>query len=198
MISVEDIKKLENNAGISKLALMENAGKAIYRSIKEKFPDLKDKKILIISYHGNNGGDGFVAARLLCEEAETDLLFIGDEDKFREESKANFKRIENNERIQILIDPEQVDFDDYDIIIDAMLGTGFSGEIKETIGLCIDLINSSKAYKIAVDIPTGLNPGTGEIADKAVNADLIVTFHDIKPGLEQFKDRTVIADIGIK
>jgi len=59
------------------------------------------------------------------------------------------------------------------------------------------LINDSKAYKIAVDIPTGLNPDTGEIIDKAVNADLVITFHDIKNGLEKLKDKTVIVDIGI-
>lgn len=191
------MKELENNCGISKITLMENAGRGIYTSIKEKFPDLKDKRILIVAYHGNNSGDGFVSARLLCEEAETDILFIGDEDKFKEEAKTNFKRIENSERIQTLIDPEQIDFDDYDIIIDAMLGTGSSGELKEPIRSTVDLINDSKAFKIAVDIPTGLDPETGEIKEKAVNADLIVTFHDIKPGLEQFKDKVVIVDIGI-
>ncbi len=197
MISTEDIKQLEDSCRIPKVTLMENAGRGIYNTIKEKFPDLKEKRILIVAYHGNNGGDGFVAARLLCEEAETDILFIGDESKFKEEAAINFKRIENNERIQILIEPEQIDFDDYDIIIDAMLGTGAIGELKEPISSIIDLINDSKAYKIAVDIPTGIDPDTGEIAEKAVNADLIITFHDIKRGLEKFKDKTVIVDIGI-
>jgi len=198
MINTEEMKQLEDKCEISKVTLMENAGRGIYKVIKEKFPDLKDKKILIVAYHGNNGGDGFVAARLLCEEAETDVLFIGDETRFKEEAEINFKKIENNEKIQILIDPEQIDFDDYDIIIDAILGTGASGELKEVIRLCIDLINNSKAYKIAVDIPTGINPDTGEIAEKTVNADLIITFHDIKQGLEKFKDKTIIFDIGIK
>ena len=169
----------------------------VYNVIKERFPDLKEKKILIVAYHGNNGGDGFVAARHLCNEAETDVLFIGDEEKLKPESEANFRKIEFNERIQVLSDPEQTDFDDYDIIIDAMLGIGFSGDIKETIGMYIDLINESKAYKIAVDIPTGLNPDTGEIKDKAVNADLIITFHDVKSGLESLKDKVIIVDIGI-
>ncbi len=127
MITTQEMRRLENSCGIPRLALMENAGRGIYNTIKERFPELKDKKILIVSYHGNNGGDGFVAARYLFEEAETDVLFIGDESKFKEEAKVNFRRIEKNEMIQVLIDYEGVDFDDYDIIIDAILGTGFLG-----------------------------------------------------------------------
>jgi len=198
MISVNEMRQLEENCGISKLQLMENAGRVIYKTLKEKFPNLKDKRILIVAYHGNNGGDGFVAARYLYEEAETDVLFIGDEDKLKEEAAANFKKIEENNKIQLLIDFEQVDFDDYDIIIDAILGTGASGEIKEPISSIIDLINNSTAFKIAVDVPTGINPDTGESANKVINADLIITFHDIKQGLEKFKDKIVIVDIGIR
>ena len=200
MITSKQMKELERSAmhhGITASELMENAGKQFFQAVRGKF-DLKGKNVVIFCGTGNNGGDGFVAARLLCEEAETDVLFIGDETRFKEEAEINFKKIENNEKIQILIDPEQIDFDDYDIIIDAILGTGASGELKEVIRLCIDLINNSKAYKIAVDIPTGINPDTGEIAEKTVNADLIITFHDIKQGLEKFKDKTIIFDIGIK
>jgi len=197
MITTEEMKQLENNCGIPKVTLMENAGRGIYNELKEKFPNLKDKRILIAAHHGNNGGDGFVAARHLCEEAETDILFIGDETKFKEEAAINFKRIEENNKIQLLIDPDQIDFNDYDIIIDAMLGTGISGEIKEPIASVIEEINNSTAFKVAVDIPTGINPDTGETADKAVNTDLIVTFHDIKKGLEKLKDKTIIIDIGI-
>lgn len=198
MISTEEMRDLENNCGISRLQLMENAGRGIYNALKDRFPNIKDKKILIAAYHGNNGGDGFVAARYLCEEAETDILFIGDEEKFKEEAEINFKKIENNERIQLLVDPEQVDFNEYDIIIDALLGTGSSGEVKEPIASVIEEINKSSAFKVAVDIPSGINPDTGENADKAVNADLILTLHDIKQGLEKFKDKTVVVDIGIR
>jgi len=196
MISVAEMIELENNCGIAKVHLMENAGKGIYNVIKEKFPE--SKRILIAAYHGNNGGDGFVAARLLSKEYETDVLFVGDEEKFKEEAKVNFKRIEDNLRIQILTDEEQVKFDDYDIIIDALLGTGVKGEIKEPIASVIDHINSSKAYKIAVDVPSGINPDTGEEANKFIEADLLITFHDIKKGVEKFINNVVIIDIGIK
>ena len=175
---------------------MENAGKAVYQVIKQKF-DLRDKKILIVCYHGNNGGDGFVAARHLCDEAETDVLFIGDEAKLKREALANFKRIEHNEKIQFLVEDE-VDFNGYDIIVDAILGIGIQGALKKEISSIIEEINNSKAYKVSVDIPTGLDPDTGAVTDKCIDADLIVTFHDLKKGLEKLSDKTVVADIGLK
>lgn len=197
MITAEEMKILENACGIPKITLMENAGRGIYTTIKQRFPDLKGKKILIVAYHGNNGGDGFVAARYLCGEAETDILFIGDEEKLKQEAEANFRKIEFNERIQLFSDPDQTDFDGYDIIVDAMLGIGALGELKEPIRSTVDLINDSKAFKIAVDIPTGLNPDTGEIIDRSINADLVITFHDIKQGLAKFKDKVAVVDIGM-
>lgn len=196
MILSQDMRILEAKSNISRLALMENAGKAVYQAIKQRF-DLKDKKILAVCYHGNNGGDGFVAARYLCDEAEVDILFIGDESRLKKEALTNFKKIEHNEKIQLLID-EEVDFDSYDIIIDAILGIGIQGRLNKEISAIIDDINNSKAYKISVDIPTGLDPYTGLIMDKCINADLIVTFHDIKKGLEKIQDKVVVADIGLR
>lgn len=195
MISSQDMRILEAKSNIPSLSLMEYAGKAVYQVIKQRF-DLKDKKILVVCYHGNNGGDGFVAARHLCDEAETDVLFIGDENKLKKEALINFKKIEHNEKIQFLVEDE-VDFNEYDIIVDAILGIGIKGNLKREISSIIDDINNSKAYKVSVDIPTGLDPDTGEIFDKCVSADLIVTFHDVKKGLEKFQDKTVVVDIGL-
>src|SRR3989338_928267 len=174
---------------------MENAGKAVYKAIKQKF-DLKDKKILVVCYHGNNGGDGFVAARYLCDEAETDVLFIGDESRMRKDALANFRKIEHNERIQFLVDDE-VDFGSYDIIVDAVLGVGIKGRLNREISAIIDDVNRSKAFKVSVDIPTGIDPDTGEIVDKCIDADLVVTFHDMKKGLEKLQEKTIVADIGL-
>jgi len=189
------MKILEDKSGIPKLTLMESAGREIYNAIKQRY-DLKDKKILVVCYHGNNGGDGFVAARYLCNEAETDILFIGNESKLKKEALANFRKIEHNEKVQFLIDDE-VNFDGYDIIIDAILGIGIKGRLDHEISAIIDDINNSKAYKVSVDIPTGLDPDTGAVADKCVNADLIVTFHSLKKGLKNLQDKTVVADIGL-
>jgi len=196
MISTIEMKALEDNCGISKYVLMENAGKAIYDVLKEKF-DLKHKKLLIVAYHGNNGGDGFVAARYLCEDAEVDVVFIGDITKFKPETSINFKKIGNNKKIQLL-SLEMVDFSDYDIIIDAIFGTGIDGEIKDPLATQINNLSKSKSYKVSIDVPTGVNPDSGEKSNVYIEPDLIITMHDIKKGLEKYKDKTVVVDIGIK
>jgi|TARA_Y100000310_G_scaffold50496_1_gene46498 NAD(P)H-hydrate epimerase len=196
MITTQEMRSLEDNCSIPKIVLMENAGKAIYNVLKEKF-DLKDKRILIVAYHGNNGGDGFVAARYLCNDAEVDVLFVGDETKLTKEALANFKKIENNEKLQML-SMEAVDFSDYDVIIDAVFGTGIEGEIKDPLVTLIKNIGKSDAYKVSVDVPSGINPDTGEKANVFFDPDLIITMHDIKKGLESYKGKTIVADIGIK
>ena len=200
MITAEDMKKLEEESeknGVSKVQLMSNAGKGVFNVLNEKM-DLKNKKVLLVCYHGNNGGDGFVAANCLCDVADVTVLFIGDEDKFKEEGKVNYNRLSKNPKIQLLVDATDIDFSEFDVIIDAMLGTGVEGSLKEPIGSVIDQVNGSDAFKVAVDVPTGMNPDSGEVADKVVNADLVVTFHDIKKGLESIKDKVVVVDIGIK
>ncbi|MFH0868109.1 MAG: NAD(P)H-hydrate epimerase [Candidatus Woesearchaeota archaeon] len=196
MISTQEMRQLEDNCGIPKIVLMENAGKGIAKVLNEKF-DLKDKRILIVAYHGNNGGDGFVAARRLCDDAEVDVLFIGEEAKLKEDALVNFKKIENNEKLQML-SLESVDFSDYDIIIDAIFGTGIDGEIKDPLATLIKNLGKSKAYKVSIDVPSGINPDTGEKSNVYFEPDLIITMHDMKKGLESYKDKTVVADIGIR
>ena len=196
MITTQEMRQLENNCGIPKIVLMENAGKGIAKILKEKF-DVKNKRILIVAYHGNNGGDGFAAARYLCDDAEVDVLFVGDESKMKNEALANFRKIENNKKIQLLT-LEALDFSDYDIILDAIFGTGIGGEIKDPLATLIKNLNKSRAYKVSIDIPSGINPDTGEKANVAFEPDLIITMHDIKRGLENFKEKIIVVDIGIK
>lgn len=192
------MKELEEKAelkGITKLTLMENAGRAVSKALSERFA-LNGKRVLVVCYHGNNGGDGFAAARYLADIADVEVLFIGDESKLKPEAEINFRKLEEDGRIQF-ISPEFVDFDDYDITIDAILGTGVVGELKPPIPSIIEGLNASKAIKVSIDIPTGLNPDTGELGENYVNADLIITLHDMKIGLKNFKNKTVVVDIGI-
>ncbi len=191
MITAEQMKKLEDRSeklGVSKLQLMEKAGKGLYQVVRKRYPDAI--KILVAAYHGNNGGDGFVAARYLCNEYETDILFIGDKERLKEEGRVNFRKIRG-------LVVERADFDEYDVIIDALLGTGIRGRLKGKVADIIERINQARAAKISVDIPSGMDPDTGEIADVAVDADLIVCFHDIKQGLSTLEKKVVVVDIGI-
>mgnify|MGYP001594865994 CR=1 FL=1 len=199
MITTQKMKELEEKSlevGITKQQLMENAGKGISDVIKEKY-DIKNKKILIVCYHGNNGGDGFVSARYLSDIAEVDVLFIGDEQKLKNSARLNYMKLLHNERIQFVEDSELIDFDDFDIIIDAILGIGFYSNLRDDIKDIIQKINDSKAIKIAVDVPTGINADTGAKGERYVNADLIITLHDIKQGLMDIRDKCVVVDIGL-
>ncbi|MBR9699737.1 NAD(P)H-hydrate epimerase [Candidatus Woesearchaeota archaeon] len=196
MISVEDMRALEDKAvgkGISKITLMENAGREIAKALEKK---AKGKRILIVCYHGNNGGDGFVVARHLADKAEVEVLFLGDESRFKEEAKHNFEKIQNNELIQFT-SLDFVNFDDYDIIIDAILGMSYGGELKYPLGAVVDQINAKKKFVASIDVPTGLNADTGEVVDKIIDADMIITFHELKKGLKKYKDKTIVVDIGI-
>lgn len=196
MITSAEMLGLEAESGIPIIRLMENAGKAFAYALKEKI-DVKNRKILIVAYHGNNGGDGFVAARNLCDDAEVDVLFVGDEAKLKEGALINFKKIEKNEKIQMLT-LEAVDFSDYDVIVDAIFGTGIKGSIEDPLAALIKNLNKSKARKVSMDIPSGISPDTGEKANAYFEPDLIIALHDIKKGLESYKDKTIVVDIGIK
>src|SRR3989338_5355364 len=183
MISAEEMRVLEKGSGLPVSMLMENAGKGVADALKEKI-DIKNKPILVVAYHGNNGGDGFVAARHLCDDAEVDVLFVGDEKRLKAEALVNFRKIENNEKIQFL-SLESVDFSDYDIIVDAIFGTGVAGEIKDPLATLISNLSKAKAFKVSVDVPSGINPDTGEKANAYFEPDLLITMHDIKRSEER-------------
>jgi len=204
MITAAEMKALEEQAvqnGTSVQELMENAGKAVYEIVKEKY-GLDGHQVVIFAGQGNNGGDGLVAARYFAEEVSVVILFFGDFEKLSEEAEQNYNKIK--ETVPILEIRNKEDFENIHlqkslnyIFIDALLGTGVKGKIRETFSFGIDLFNSGKAIKVAVDLPSGMDPDTGEVEDKACEADLIVCFHDLKQGLEKFKDKTVIVDIGL-
>ena len=196
MITAQEMLNLEAKAGIPVIQLMENVGKAFAEALRKNI-DTKNKKILIVAYHGNNGGDGFAAARYLCNEAEINVLFVGDDSKLKKEALINFKKIQNNPKVQLLA-LESVDFSDYDIVVDSIFGTGISGEVKDPLATLIKNLGKTKAYKVSMDIPSGINPDTGKKANVHFEPDLIIALHDIKKGLESYKEKTIIVDIGLK
>ncbi|HII66323.1 TPA: NAD(P)H-hydrate epimerase [Candidatus Woesearchaeota archaeon] len=195
MMTAQQMKELEAASGIPSLILMENAGKAFVEELK-RHHETKGKKILVACYHGRNGGDGFAIANQLADGSEVDVLFIGDEEKLVRESAHFFHHVNNNPLIQFVA-IGTVDFDEYDLIIDAILGIGIHHYLKPEIAVAVRHINEAKAIKVSADIPTGLDPDTGKMIEQAINADLIITFHDMKPGLEQFGDKVRVVGIGL-
>lgn len=210
-ISAEDMRIAEENSeylGIPRMLLMENAGRGIVESIIKR-RKVKGTNILIFSGTGNNGGDGFVAARHLASlGARVHLILLGDPNNIRtSESKQNWnilKSMELTVEKTLIRDASDLQkmkesIKNADVIIDAMLGTGITGKIKEPLSTAIDLFNTSNAFKVAVDLPSGLDPDSGEIHDKVIKADITVTFHRAKQGLLN-KDCTgelVVWPIGI-
>jgi hydroxyethylthiazole kinase-like uncharacterized protein yjeF len=195
-IKTEQMRIIELNSaylGVSLVTLMENAGRAAYEEIKRKF-SIENKKITLFCGTGNNGGDGFVLARLLSNHSLINVILLGDPENIkRYEAKLNWDILQNlANQIKIHIIKNKDDLQkineitkESDIIIDAILGTGIIGKLREPISSAIDMINKEKKIKISLDVPSGIDPDTGEIHDKAVQPELTITFHKPKTGLSK-------------
>lgn len=188
-ITGKEARILDLNAtylGVSKAELMENAGKAVYEEIL-KIQGSRKKKIAVYCGQGNNGGDGLVCGRYLHEAGYNVDVFIAGQPTTPEASD-NLRLLRDRLAVYDVTESRY----DSDIIVDALLGTGMRGRVREPIKRIIKRINASRAYKISVDVPSGLDEsGRGY----CVNADKVITFHGPKRGLERFK--AVVRDIGI-
>ena len=170
---------------IPSLQLMENAGAGVVRYLENNFADLNRREIVVVCGKGNNGGDGFVAARLLRERGARPVAILcagpeemtGDalvnRDLYRRAGgEITFARNldEWKEANRLLARAN--------VILDALLGTGLRGAVEGWLGEVINDINARQgiARIVAVDIPSGLAADTGEVAGPAVDADVTVTF----------------------
>ena len=198
--------------GIPRILLMENAGKSIADYIVN---NTKHEEIIIFAGSGGNGGDGFVAARhLLSKKCIVKVILLAPPSKIKSpDALANWKIIERLSNLDNPVDtlelyvatkPEDLDyiriFED-SVIIDAILGTGVSGELREPIKSAIQKINKSEATIISADVPSGLNPLTGNIEDDSVKPDTTICFHEIKTGVniakKEYVGEIIVEDIGI-
>ncbi len=183
--------------GIPSLVLMERAALAVVDEIFHAGCDLRS--VLVVCGSGNNGGDGFAVARLLDEQGvRVTVAFAGNEDSMTEETVAQ-RRICENCGIKTSSNFMQRE---YTVIVDAIFGIGLSREIQGRYAQIIDWINQQSAFKVAVDIPSGVSADTGRIFGTAVQADLTVAFayrklgHILFPGTESC-GKVVRRDIGI-
>ena len=176
--------------GFLRKFMMENAGAAAVRCLVDKVGDVSSKKVLVFAGLGNNGGDALVISRHLAGYgAAVTLVLLGSQDKIKtEESRWNWQLLEKMSSVRLITgDTPQYSFD-VDVIVDGILGTGISGTIREPYASAISFINKSKAFKLAVDVPSGLDPDTGNTANICVKADITVTFHKMKIGMPKRKD----------
>jgi len=198
------IEENGHQMGFSRKFMMENAGAAAAKRIEEKyspvwFLDTDYKKILVFAGLGNNGGDGLVIARHLAGYgANVTVFLLGEPDNIRsEECSWNWNLLEKMKSVKLLTGGNLEDLNnlEFEIIIDGILGTGIAGEIREPHASAIAFINESREHMaravgvVAVDVPSGLNPDTGEANKRCVEfADMTVTFHRMKVGMPKAKD----------
>ena len=187
------IEENGHQMGFSRKFMMENAGAAAAKKLVEKFGDVKSKKVLVFAGLGNNGGDGLVIARHLAGYGSTvSVVLLGESDNIRsEECSWNWNLLEKMESIKLFTDGNLEclnNLDKFDIIVDGILGTGISGEIREPQASAITFINKSNAFKLAVDVPSGVDPDTGNKNSPHVIANVTVTFHRMKVGMSKRKD----------
>ena len=200
---MRDIERMANDSGLPYLQMMENAGKAAFDVLKARKPNLG--RVAIFCGAGNNGGDGFVLARLL-REAGVDVLIILAQGKPQTlDAGTNFYRATIADIPMVigsLLSPEDIEYIlKADVVVDAIYGTGFHGDLSLESEICCGAISQSRGLKVALDLPSGVECDTGRVTGGTAKADLTIAFHAAKPChtlAADFCGEVVVADIGIR
>jgi NAD(P)H-hydrate epimerase len=223
-ISSSQMYEIENNGesiySMKKILMMENAGSRIADFLIAEFNEnILDNPIVAVCGKGNNGGDALVAMRHLSGYIPTRnksdkkinlsvILLCSPEELKTTESILNWQIISKIESIRKFtlesnsITEIEDEIKKSSIILDGIFGTGIKREIKEPYSKVIEIVNCKKetTFILAVDIPSGLDPDSGKINDKAISADATITFHRPKHGLLKNPDvvgRLIVKKIGI-
>jgi len=196
--------RLRDEYNIPTLLLMENAG----RAVAEEAARFKKGKIAVFCGRGNNGGDGFVAARHLSALGiKTDVFLAGKIGDVSAEAKVNLdillklgKRVKEVDAQSLRKIKNKIR--EYGFIIDALLGVGLKGKVRDIQSGLIGAINNSRAYILSVDIPSGLDATTGAVLGCCVKAHKTVTFVALKQGMvtgdgPKYCGRIVVKDLGV-
>ena len=186
--------------GTPSYELMDKASFCVYSQILSRIDSLEsDTRVLIICGTGNNGGDGFGSAKYLAKAGyKTDIFILGKQDRMTPETTRELT--EAMESGATLL--SEFKDEDYNVVVDALFGVGLSRELEGEHKTLIDRVNSIRALKVAVDIPSGISADTGQILGAAFKADLTVTFayvklgHLIYPG-KDYTGELILSDIGI-
>jgi NAD(P)H-hydrate epimerase len=182
---------------------MENAGRSVAELIAARFGT--GSSVVVYSGTGRNGGDGMVVARHLAGRGFNVILrLVGPSKKIADpivrQNWSALKTMTASVRIVECDDSSLLSRTDSDVLVDAVLGTGAKGQLRQPIRSAVQAFNGSRGFKVAVDVPTGIDSDTGEVLGDAVRADITITFHATKPGFRkagEFCGDVIVADIGI-
>jgi ADP-dependent NAD(P)H-hydrate dehydratase / NAD(P)H-hydrate epimerase len=188
--------------GIPSLELMEKAGAGVAAAVAELEPA---GPVRIVCGKGNNGGDGLVAARHLAERGiEAEALLLWEPEELSPDARENHGRLLASGGAARRVEAAGIagTLVGSGAVVDALLGTGFSGAPRAPIDAAIESINDTGAPVVAIDVPSGVDASTGEVEGACVQADLTVTFHASKLGLwvmpgKSYSGRVEVIDIGI-
>ena len=203
--------------GVPGIRLMEHAGTAVAAAVRALAIDQErwgSGPILVLAGPGNNGGDGFVAARRLARAgADVVAVLVSTAARPQTPSAArNWDRLENEKRVTRIHAPTVRDLailaqgiERASVVVDALLGTGVHGLLRDPIRSAVELVRRAREAAVpvvAVDTPTAVDLSSGEPSDPVVRADLTVTFHRPKTGLltrrgAALAGRVLVAPIGI-
>lgn len=192
--------------GISTSKLMENAGKAVAEVIKKE--SKRGGTVTIVAGKGNNGGDAFVTARHLWSMGyNVTVFFLGRKELIKsDEAKNNFQILKELKGIELKeirdsteIDVLEQDLKSADIIVDGILGIGITGSARGLPAEAIKTINNVGSGRVfSIDVPSGFDVSAGEPKGVWVKADIIVTFSDVKNGLnEKIGGKIIVKNIGV-
>jgi hydroxyethylthiazole kinase-like uncharacterized protein yjeF len=210
VLTAEEMRSIDEETirnHVPGIRLMENAGKGVVEAIIQNLKIRKTSGIVIICGKGNNGGDGFVVARLLKQKGYRPRVYLlGKSSQVKGDAEANLKRcvtsrIKINEVDRGGLEDLETALAGAHVVVDALFGTGFEGSPRSLARDVIEMINSCPVPTVAVDIPSGVNASTGE-ASLAVEADLTVTMALPKRGHLLFPGRAlsgelIVHDIGV-
>ncbi|GGJ09018.1 bifunctional ADP-dependent NAD(P)H-hydrate dehydratase/NAD(P)H-hydrate epimerase [Halobellus salinus] len=199
MISRDRMAAVDRNAaalGVPRKQLMESSGNAVARAVRRGAAP--GAAVAVVAGRGNNGGDGLVAARFL-DDYEVTVHLLGRPATIRTRiARENWDALRTAAYdTRTVTDSADFDLGDPDVVVDAMLGTGVTGDLREPEATAARAMADATATVVSVDVPSGVDADTGEAGGVAVDADRIVTFHDRKPGLDGLDAEVTVADIGI-
>ncbi len=181
-------------AGVSMYGLMQRAGMAVYERFLHLYP--RAKNVVVVCGKGNNGGDGYVFATLAKQaQLNVQVFQLGEVSSLTGDALCAYEDWQS-------VDGQTCSWDDWntalleaDVIIDAMLGTGLSGEVRKEYRRYIEQINQIHCPVIAVDIPSGLSANTGAVLGDAISANHTVTFIGVKQGLCTAQARSHVGEL---
>lgn len=199
LVSAEEMRRCDTNTiekfHVPALVLMERAALGIVEEIKKRCEKKNRRRVLIVAGNGNNGADGIAVGRLLMQEGFFVTFFLaGDEKRFSEQMKSQLEIVKAYGWEICTGFPKG----EYDIIVDALFGIGVTRPLEGSFKEAVQYINESTAWKISVDMPSGIHTDTGAVMGLAVRADVTVTFAYRKLGLVLYPGCDYAGEVCVK